>query len=375
VQDRLDRHRSIAKHIIDGTITIDSVSEFESMLHIFPDNPALHAAFGDLLLKKKIMDTAARSYGKAAELYINAHFMLSAILAKIMEWRINQPPHQEARAFFSAIRETNFSDTPLRNFFNSLPYTELVAFTNRMARVRLPSGHVIKKMGDAENDLYFIATGSVRDTFYKPLKQDEKTQQKYSIYLTVNDIFGDVYPFADEKLSQSYMETVSGVELAKISKKRLMEVCVKYPNVAKALGVLYEASSKITHADPTRGIRSANRYPLPINMNLEIFPDDSDDSPVVLQGHSRDISVGGVCIVLNAKYANTMSMIKSLRGTEIQVCFPGESLRLNVSGNVVWSKKVFFEGDSTLALGIQFKEMTPKMRGMLVVFADMIYNA
>jgi hypothetical protein len=375
VQDRLDRHRSIAKHIIEGTITIDSVSEFESMLHIFPDNPALHAAFGDLLHKKKIMDTAARSYGKAAELYKNAHMMLSAILAKIMEWRIKQPPHPEARAFFSAIREANFPDTPLRNFFNSLPYTELVAVTNRMARIRLPSGQVIKKMGDAENDLYFIATGSVRDTIYKPLKSDEKAQQKYSIYLTVNDIFGDIFPFAEEKISQTYTETVSGVELARISKKRLMEVCKKYPNVAKALGILFEAGSKKTHADPARGIRGANRYPLPINMNLEIFPDDSDDSPIVLKGYSRDISVGGVCIVLDARYANTMGMIKSLRGTEIQVCFPGESLRLNVSGNVVWRKKVFYEGDTTLALGIQFKEMTPKMRGMLVVFADMIYNA
>jgi hypothetical protein len=301
--------------------------------------------------------------------------MLSAILAKIMEWRIKQPPHPEARAFFSAIREANFPDTPLRNFFNSLPYTELVAVTNRMARIRLPSGQVIKKMGDAENDLYFIATGSVRDTIYKPLKSDEKAQQKYSIYLTVNDIFGDIFPFAEEKISQTYTETVSGVELARISKKRLMEVCKKYPNVAKALGILFEAGSKKTHADPARGIRGANRYPLPINMNLEIFPDDSDDSPIVLKGYSRDISVGGVCIVLDARYANTMGMIKSLRGTEIQVCFPGESLRLNVSGNVVWRKKVFYEGDTTLALGIQFKEMTPKMRGMLVVFADMIYNA
>jgi len=374
VQNRLDRYRSIAKHVIDGTITIDSVSEFEGMLHIFPENPALHAAFGDLLHMKEIKDTAAKSYGKAAELYKNDHMMLSAFLAKIMQWRIIQPSNQESRAFFSAMRKANFPDSPLRNFFNSLPYTELVAFTNIMTRVRLPSGHVMKKMGDAENDLYFIATGSVRDTIYKPLKSDEKTRQKYAIYLTVNDIFGDIYPFTDEKFSQSHMETVSGVELARISKQRLIEVCGKFPDVHKALGVLFEASSKITNADPKRGVRSTNRYPLPMKMNLEFFPGDSDDTPVVLQGHSRDISVGGVCIVLDAKYANTMSMINSLKNTEIQVCFPGESLRLNVSGNVVWSKKVFFEGDSTVALGIQFKEMTPKMSGMLVVFADMIYN-
>jgi len=375
VLNRLDRHRSIAKHIIDGTITIDSVSEFEGMLHIFPDNPSLHAAFGDLLAKKKIMDTAARSYGKAAELYKNDHMMLSAFLAKIMQWRINQPTNQEARAFISAMRKADFPGTPLRIFFNSLPYTEMIAFTNRMTRLRLPAGHVIKKMGDAENNLYFIATGSVKDTPAKPVKSDENTRQKDSLYLTENDIFGDIYPFTDEKFSQSNMETASGVELARISKKRLMEVCNKFPNTHKALGVLLEASSKITNADPNRGVRSANRYPLPMKMNLEIFLSDSDETPVVLQGHSRDISVGGVCIVLNAKYAVTVSMLNSLRNTDIQVCFPGETLQLNVSGNVVWCKKVFLEGDSSLALGIQFKEMSPKIRGMLVVFAEMICNA
>jgi CRP-like cAMP-binding protein len=320
------------------------------------------------------MDAAAKSYGKAAELYKNSHMMLSAILAKIMEWRIKQPPHPEARAFFSAMRAANIPDTPLKNFFNGLPYTELVAVTNRMARVRLPSGQVIKKMGDVENDLYFIAAGSIKDTIYQPLNQDDKTQQKTSIYLTVDDVFGDVFPLEDEKFSQSYTETVSGVELARISKKRLKEVCKKYPNVAKALVVLLESASKNKYAIPARGVRSANRYPLPLSMNLEIFPDGSEDAPIVLKGYSRDISVGGVCIVLDGKYANAMGLIKSLRGTEIQVCFPGESLHLNVSGNVVWSKKVFYEGDTTLALGIQFNAMTPKMRGMLVVFADMIYN-
>ena len=81
MKDRLNKHRSIARHIIDGTITIDSVSEFESMLHIFPDNAALHAAFADLLVKKKMSDAAAKSYSRAADLYIRSEMMLPAILA------------------------------------------------------------------------------------------------------------------------------------------------------------------------------------------------------------------------------------------------------------------------------------------------------
>lgn len=375
MKDRLNKHRSIARHIIDGTITIDSVSEFESMLHIFPDNAALHAAFADLLVKKKMPDAAAKSYSRAAELYIGSEMMLPAILAKILAWRIQKPPHQEARQLFSNLRKSNFPDTPLRTFFNSLSYPELVAITNRMARICMPSGQVIRKIGDEEAALYFIATGAVRDTIYKPIERDENSQQKHSVYLTANDVFGDIYPFEEEKLSQSYTETISSVELAKISKERLKEACNKYPNVARALVNLLKAEPKDTRNDTGRGLRIAGRHPLPIKMNLEIYPDGSDDSPLVLQGYSRDISVGGVCVVVDAKYTNITKLLKSLINSKIRVCFPGEAMTLNVDGNVVWSKKVLFEGENTLALGIQFKDLTPKMSGMLIVFAEMLYES
>ena len=114
-------------------------------------------------------------------------------------------------------------------------------------------------------------------------------------------------------------------------------------------------------------------------MNLEVYPEKLDGlfdtNPFTLDGYSRDISVGGICVVLDAKYANITSIFKTLKNAQINISFPGEAFTLNVWGKIVWSRNVSFEGEKTLALGIQFKEMTPKMSGMLVVFADMLVNS
>ncbi len=372
VQDQLNRHRSIARHIIDGTITIDSVSEFRSMLLVFPENPALHAAFADLLLQKKSQRAAAIVYGKSAELFVKNHQIVSAILAKIMQWRIAQPSHEQAREFYSDIKRINTYASDVKTFFLSLSYAEFIALTNRIARVRLPARSMLKKIGNIENALYIVASGALCDTIYRPLKRGEKTQNKLTAYLSENDVLGDVLPFAEEKISQSFTQTISGVELMKISKSRLAEVCGKYPGIERALVSLVENRRKHAETTPARGNRKGGRHPLPIKINLEVYPDGVDDTPLVLKGYSRDISVGGVCVVVDTKYANISETQIALLKAGIQVCIPGEAMTLNVSGSVVWSRNVSFEGQPTVALGIRFKEMAPKLSGMLMVFADML---
>jgi CRP-like cAMP-binding protein/Tfp pilus assembly protein PilZ len=374
LKERLDKHRSIAKHIIEGTLTIDSVSELESMLKLFPDAPALHAAFADLLAKKNRTEDAALSYGHAAALYLKAGKMLSAILAQIMHWRLQKPSHGDARQFFTLVRSAQTPDSPAKRFFHGLSYSEFIALTNRMARVRLLSDKVIKKIGDEENELYFIASGAVRQTVYEPLETSEDEQRKQSFYLAENDVFGEVYPFEEQKLAQSFTQTVSSVELARISKSRLTEVCRKYPNVERAIILMFDAIAKTKAAEAVRGARSAGRQSLPIRVSLEIMPGGSSDAPIVLEGYSRDISVGGICVVVDAKYASIASSLKTLADAAIEVCFPSSAMKLNVAGRIVWNKEVASEGEKTLALGVQFKDLTPKMSGMLIVFADMLYS-
>ena len=93
---------SIAAQIIDGSIKIESTSEFENILQIFPDDPALLRAYGDLLLVKNKPDVAAESFGKAAGLFIDAGMVLQAIVSKSLLWKINPPSDSnEIKQFFS----------------------------------------------------------------------------------------------------------------------------------------------------------------------------------------------------------------------------------------------------------------------------------
>jgi len=379
LENKINKHSSIARHIIDGSISIDSVSEFKNMLKIFPDNPALHSAFADLLAQKNFMQEAANFYGKAAGLYIGSAMLLPALLNKIMEWRLIKPTHQQARPFYDILKEAEFEFTPLQVFFKSLSYPEIVAVTNRIARVRLPAGQMIKRIGDAEDNIYLIATGTVKETVNNPVTDPQKSRQPVTVYLSENNIFGDIIPFKEKKISLSFTEAITAVELGKMSRPRLLEVCKKYPNVGQGIVNLYRANTAEIEKKAVQIARKSARHPLPIRMNLEVYPEKSDGlfdtNPFTLDGYSRDISVGGICVVLDAKYANITSIFKTLKNAKINISFPGEAFSLNVWGRIVWSRNVSFEGERTLALGIQFKEMTPKMSGMLVVFADMLANS
>lgn len=374
MSEQINKQRSIAKHIIDGSITIDSVSEFENMLKLFPNDPALYNAFADLLFKKKSYKTAAKSYGKAASLLIASGKMFPAIFSKVLQWRIIRPTLHEIRPFFSTLRRAAFNQMPLQAFFKSLSFAEMVAITNRLERVRFSKGKIIKKIGDAEDNLYFIASGTLKDTTYKPLNREEKVHSKSVVYLSESDVLGDIFPFEEEKLSQSYTEAVTSVESGKISKLGLIRVCKSYPNVARAIIKLFEDYSVAAKEGSLRPDRKAGRQSLPIQMKVRVLPKEADYPPFIIDGYSRDISVGGVCIVLDPKNTNVDSIDETIKNAGIEISLPGEAFTLNFAGNITWSKKVFNNGKKTLALGIQFKDMTPKMSGMLVVFADMLYN-
>jgi len=373
LNEKINGQKSIARHIIDGSITIDSVSDFESMLGLFPDNPSLFNSFGDLLFKKKSYKAAARAYGKAAGLFVDSGAMFPAILSKTLQWRIIKPTLHEVRPFFANLQRTHFKSSPLQKFFKSLSFPEMVSITNRLKKVRLPSGKVFKKIGDVENYLYFIASGTLKETTYKPLNGKEKKNRKSIIYLATSDIVGDIYPFEEQKLSQSYTEAITSVELGKISKQGLITVCTRYPNVARSIINLFK-DRDANREESSRSARKSNRHSLPLKMKLKIRPKEAGYPSFILDGFSRDISVGGVCVVLDAKHKNIVPIAKNIQGAGVTIFIPGGGFTLNVSGSVVWSRGVISKGRKTLALGIQFKGMTPKVSGLLVVFADMLYN-
>jgi CRP-like cAMP-binding protein len=368
----LNKKITLAKRIIEGSVTIDSIKEFEGLLQIFPNDPALHKAYSDLLIRKKSYDDAVKNYQKSADLFIASGKMLPATLCKMHQWRLKQPSQQEARRFYSSLLGGNYHETSLTIFLNRLSFPEFIAILNRVEQLRLPAGRAIKKIGDVENALFWIVSGSLKSTIYQPLKKNESDHQKSTLYFSENDILGDIYPFEEQKLSQSYTETASRAELIKLSKSRLVNACKKYPNIELGIIDLLNARSNGDDKGILRSVRKTERQKIPLRMNLKIYPDALSHHPVVLDGYSTDVSVGGMCIVLDAKYTNIPAVYKSIKNAKIEISLPGEAMTINVTGAIVWNKEVVFEGAKTVALGIQFEEMSPKLSGLLVVFADML---
>jgi hypothetical protein len=112
---------------------------------------------------------------------------------------------------------------------------------------------------------------------------------------------------------------------------------------------------------------------LPIRMVLELPSTQSDAAPIAIEGYSSDISMGGMCVVLNGQDGHVSGFLNSLSKldgqNQIRISFPGDTMELKVKGYIVWSHGIQFNGRKTLAVGIQFKEDSPIMRGMLFMFA------
>ena len=364
---------SIAAQIIDGSIKVDSIEEFDNILKLFPDDPELQRVYSDLLSKKK-MSAAAESYGKAAGLFIDSGMMLQAIVSKSMQWKISRPSDlNEARHFFAVLKKGNYPQTPLNSFFSVLSYPAMLAIFYSLVKVRLPAGKIVKKNGDGEEDLFFIVSGALREISYQPIKTDDGTlYKKVTFNLSENDFFGNVVPFDEERLSQSYIEPINQVELVKISKTNLSNISRKYPDVEHGIVELFKDRIEPGSNNTLLADREGGRHHLPIKVNLQINKDPSGTNPLILDGISRDISIGGICVVLEAIEKAPPSFSKSLKNTKVLVSLPNEAMALNVSGTIIWGKEVDLENQKTFVLGIKFEKMSPKLKGMMFAFADSI---
>jgi CRP-like cAMP-binding protein len=365
--------KTIPEHIIDGSIVIDSIEAFGSILKQFPNHPGLLKKYSDLLFRQDLLDMAAKSYGKASQLFFEHGELLQALVAKKLQWLIKPPPNKEIHQFLSTLGQGKFDDSPLKGFFDKLSAKEKLAIISGFVRTRIVAGKTVKKAGDKETDLYFVVSGTLKDSAFPSLETKEKVYRKSNIYLTDNDFFGEVYPFKKDNICTSDIEAVTQVELVKISKQKLIKLCRYYPNIEVALIDLFKVRSVSDKKNPPKTLRKAERYQLPIKMVLEIPPMGSIKSPIAVEGYSSDISIGGICVVLNGKSEHIPNLLTDLledgQKSKVGIKFPGDTMELKVRGDIVWRHQIHFNGHKTLAVGIQFEEDTPKMRGMLFMFA------
>ena len=365
MNDRANKRNSIVSRIIDGSVTIDSVKDFENLLKAFPDDPWLHRFFADLLEREKSFYAAADAYGIAAELFIEEGMIMQAIVSKILEWQILGLSYQEGQDFYSSLRETRSKNKGIQRFFIKMTYPELIAFMSMLVVRSFPEGSMMKNFGDEENNLYFVVSGSIEETIYHRLDKRGKVQKKSSKNLMENDFWGEIYPFEKEKISQSTVETMTRVELAKISKRRLIKICRQYPNVKRLVQDLYQSRSKSHEESSSYTVRKTVRHQLPTQVNIKIFSNEPDKAPLDLSGFTENISLGGASVVLDAndKIAHFVSLVG--KQVHIQIYLAIAFVNLSIFGTAVWSKEISLEGKKSAVLGIQFEEMTDKDRRLL----------
>jgi PilZ domain/Cyclic nucleotide-binding domain len=364
MSDWIHKQHSVVNRIIDGSITIDSIEEFENLIKAFPNDPQLHRVFADRLAKEKSLN-AADEYKTSARLYIETGMPFQAVASKILEWRIAKPSREDGLAFHEALSNCNPLDAPAQKFFTHLAYEEMVALLTKLIPYSCPADTTVKKFGDEERELCFVVSGSLEETLYHRLENEEKVQKKLRTNLVEGDTFGEIYPLADEKLSLSDIKSITQAELLKISKINLLSLCTEHSNLDLLIRNLYKSRFDSDKEEFSKTVRRTTRHQLPMQVNLKIFQSETGKTPLNLSGFTDDISLGGTCVILGAKYQT--GHLDNLTGlnVKIQMSLPIESIKLNILGNIVWSKEVSVEGKKAAIIGIQFKEMSDNDRELL----------
>jgi len=364
------RQDSIVNRIIDGSVNIESEKEFENLLEIFPNEPSLHRAFADLLVKNNSREAADDAYEQSVDLFIEAGRILPAIVAKILKWRIVRPLNKEGRNFYAVVRDCKFIDKPLNRFLSGLSYHEFVAILLKMVPCRFLGDTIIKRPGDIENYLYLVAGGAVSEITLSRSTISSGSNGRRRTDLTESDFFGSIYPFEQEQISHTQVGTITNVEVVKISKPDLIKISRKYGDMGLKVEKLYRWRDESDDECATQIIRKTVRHQLPTRVYMKVFEATAGSLPLLIEGFADDISSGGACVVIGEQYRFGPPNAMVDKNVKLEVVLSNAAVRLAILGRIVWGKGIFLEGKKSVAIGVRFTEMTDNDRELLHEFCS-----
>jgi len=371
--------KAILERILDGPIASDSVEEFGSVLKEFPEDPELLKLFADFLTAKGKGPSAAQHYSKAAEIFLNSGRLLHAVVAKMLEWRIDRPPRKTLLRFLSAISVHPHDESPVNRFLQSLLSAELHALFSQFSCNRFPSGKTIRNIGEPETHLWFVLAGELEESRSQLIGHQQRfntqqLQQRTSRLLGQNHVFGDVFPFTEICISQVVIETTTGTEVVAIPRRRLIQVCKKFPKVKLGILKLLQTCSEMRADSPSGKARRGERYAMQVNMTVEIHPAGAPKPAVVLNGSARDLSISGVSFIPETNGVGSpeklAALVKGFDHQRVRVAISSEALSMSIPGEIVGTRELMVNGSRTLSLGIQFDEVSPRVRGAFLAFAE-----
>jgi hypothetical protein len=178
--------KAVLEHILDGSIVIDSVEVFGSVVKEFPKHPELLKLFADFLTAKGKGQSAAQHYSKASEIFLGSGRRLHSVVAKILEWRLDRPSRETLLRFLSAVSVHPHDENPVNRFIQSLLPAELMALFSQFSCHRFPSGKTIRNIGEPETHLWFVLAGELKESYYqlighKPKFNKQRLQQRTGV--------------------------------------------------------------------------------------------------------------------------------------------------------------------------------------------------
>jgi CRP-like cAMP-binding protein len=365
--------KSVADHILEGSILVESHEALGSIVRQFPDNAHLLRLYAEMLATDNLKE-AVRHYDLAAGAFLSAGKLLPAILSKVREWMVARPLPEQLKSFHRKIAAAASDGTPASEVAKRLSPAARMALFSRVEILCLPAGTVVRKPGEVENTLWAVVCGRLKESNYEMVSHKPRHARQPERFLGEGHFFGDIYPFSSEILSRSCVEAVTRVELVSFSKRRLIQISRKHPNLEQVVLEVCRVRFR-PGGDPTAAaLRQGERYEMPAPMTLEIEAPAAGQAPLVLTGRSRDISLSGLSFIPESWQVLDPSLLDLLAGRRVKVILAFEDLSLTVSGRLARIFQVSRNGRKTLAVGVRFSEIPLSLRGAFFALAGSAAN-
>ena len=319
------------------------------------EDPLLMKKAADELKGQNQIKQAAELYRTAMHRYAESGKILSAIAAKALELKVIKRTTNKARDIYNALRTIASNNIPSYEFFTKMSYDELLSILQAIEVEVFPPNSIVKQPGDAEAELYFVVSGTLQETDVQGRAESPENQ----ITLIENAFTGDIYPFEEEKAYTGTLTSTTEVELLKISKHDLLRLAQKKYNFEFLCMELLSTRYDIGGRRSKQIIRATQRYQLLTRVDIKVLSDAPNEKPLVLNGFTEDLSLGGACICLNAAY---LSGASNLIGKRVILALRVAKLLtgVDVPGTIAWKREVNRGKGKDIIIGIQFKEIPPE---------------
>jgi CRP-like cAMP-binding protein len=355
---------NIIEGLTKGSITINRVEEYKKLLTEYPNDPFVNRLFADFLHKAHSFADAIEKYRKSYDLFMAEGETLLAIASLFELWGIIAPVPYDFRSLHSKLRRKDSHNSVIAEFFAKMSYPELRATISRLEKIQVKADEIVQSPDEPEDSFFFVVSGELVKT---PI---EAENEKYGVvqFLKENDHFGDYFPWEVKRPAPYQVRAASDAELLKISKENLLNLCEKHPSLKNGIKKLIKYQLIPDEEKPDKFFRKTSRRNFAISLVLDIIDPEPGRHPITVKGSSRDISLGGARITVDPRYRDIPINDILGRKTKLRVSLPDESISVSIMGKIAWRKETEIDGQQTCALGIQFNETPPRLRGSMIIF-------